>query len=353
MQRLVSLDVLRGITVASMVMMNNPGPGDAVFPALRHSVWHGWTFTDMVFPFFLWMVGVSMTFSFARRREAGDGVKGLASHALRRGVAICGLGLLFNFLLVLDVAQLRIPGVLQRIGICYTVTAAIYLFTSPAGVGMAAAGLLALYGVLMMGHGYADPWAFTNNYARSIDTTWLAGHLWSETRVWDPEGLVSTVPAIVTCLLGTLAGDWIRSSRGPSAKVRGLLLSGAALTLAGWAAGHWMPINKNLWTDSFTLLMSGLASIALAGLYALCDVHRVRVEIFRVYGTNSLVLFVLSGMLATALSATGAGNWLWQHLYSGLFADLRMGSLAFALTEVGLIFGAAWLLDRQRVMIRL
>lgn len=355
MQRLVSLDVLRGVTIASMVMVNNPGSWEHVFPPLRHAVWHGWTFTDMVFPFFLWMVGVAMTFSFARRVEAGADRAKLYWHTLRRGALIFGLGLLLNLIPKFDFVNVRIPGVLQRIGICYLVAAAIFLYTSRRGLAVAAALLLAVYAALMMGHGYPDPWDMGNNYARSIDSLWLTGHMWTQTKVWDPEGIVSTIPAIATCLLGALAGYLIRCGLPAAEKIVWLYFSGNLLLLSALFLEPWMPVNKSLWTSSFTLLMAGLASICFASFYWLCDVQQVRrpFEVFRIYGLNAIVMYVLSGMLGKILALTGAGRWLWTNVYSGLFTDLRLGSLAFALTEVVLIFGAAYVMYRRQWMVRL
>ena len=355
MQRLVSLDVLRGVTIASMVMVNNPGSWEHVFPPLRHAVWHSWTFTDMVFPFFLWMVGVSMTFSFARRVEAGADPAKLYLHTLRRGVMIFGLGLLLNLIPAFDFAHVRIPGVLQRIGICYLIAAAIFLLTSSRGIAIVTGLLLAFYDILMMGHGYPDPWSMSNNYARSIDSIWLAGHMWVQTKVWDPEGIVSTIPAIATCLLGALAGYLIRSKLSPLEKIVALYFSGNLLILAGLFTSPWIPINKSLWTSSFALLMAGLASVCFASFYWLCDVQGLRrfFEPFRIYGLNAIVMFVLSGMLAKILALTGGGRWLWENIYSGLFTDLRLGSLAYALTEVILIFGVAYAMNKKQIMVRL
>lgn len=355
MSRLVSLDVLRGVTIASMVMVNNPGSWEHVFPPLRHAVWHGWTFTDMVFPFFLWMVGLAMTFSFARRVEQGADRAKLYLHTLRRGAAIFALGLFLNLVPKFDFAHVRIPGVLQRIGICYLIAAAIFLLVPRRGLVWVSALLLAFYTALMLGHGYPDPWSMDNNYARSIDTLVLSGHMWSQTKVWDPEGVVSTIPAIVSCLLGALAGYLVRSELPAAHKVAWLYFSGLALLLAGLFVSPWIPINKALWTPSFTLLMAGLASLALASFYWLCDVQMVRrpFEPFRIYGLNAIVLFVLSGMIGRILLLTGAGRWLWEQLYSPLFADQRFGSLAYALTEVLLVFGVAWWMHRKNLVVRL
>ena len=356
MPRLVSLDVLRGVTIASMILVNNPGSWEHVFPPLRHATWHGFTFTDLVFPFFLWIVGVSLTLSFARRIEAGASRANLYLHTLRRGALIFGLGLFLNLVPHFDFAHVRVPGVLQRIGICYLLAATIYLVTSPRSLALVTAMLLAFYALLMMGHGYPDPWAIENNYARSLDTIWLSGHMWATTKVWDPEGIVSTIPALATCLLGVLAGHLLRSSRSPTEKIVWLYFSGNLLLLAGLLLSPWIPFNKSLWTSSYALLMGGLTSVSFASFYWLCDVQSLRryFEPFRIYGANALALYFLSGMLGKLLSLTGAGPWLWENIYSRLFfIDLRFSSLAFALTEVVILFGVAWLLHRKQIFVRL
>ena len=352
MRRLLSLDVFRGVTIASMILVNNPGSWTHVFPPLRHADWHGWTFTDLVFPFFLWMVGVAMTLSFARRVEDGAGRGRLLMHALRRGAMILGLGLLLNLVPKFDFAHVRIPGVLPRIGVCYMIGSAIYLYTSRRGQQIAVILLLAFYAVLMMPGGFAKE----DNFARTVDSMLLEGHMWTATKVWDPEGVVSTIPAIATCLLGCLAGYVIRSNAPVHEKATSLYLRGALLMAAGLALDPLMPINKNLWTATYAFFMAGLASVCYAGFLWVCDGlgHGERwLHPFRVYGSNAIVMFVASGMLARLLSLSGAQAWIWDRVYSGMFADPRWGSLAFALTEVVLLYGVAWVLYRRGIFVRL
>lgn len=352
MRRLLSLDVFRGVTIASMVMVNNPGSWTYVFPPLRHAEWHGWTFTDLVFPFFLWMVGVAMTLSFARRVEEGADRARLLRHALRRGATILALGLLLNLLPKFDFAHVRWPGVLPRIGICYMIGSAIYLYTSKRGQQWAVALLLALYSVLMLPGGFAQE----DNFARTVDSALLDGHMWPTTKVWDPEGVVSTIPAIATCLLGCLAGYIVRAARPVAEKATWLYLWGVGGIALGLMFDPLMPINKNLWTATFAVFMAGMANVCFASFLWVCDglgwgerwLHP-----FRVYGSNAIVLYVASGLLARVLSLSGAQAWIWENVYSGLFPDLRLGSLAFALTEVALLYGVGWVMYRKGILVRL
>lgn len=349
--RLLSLDVFRGVTIASMILVNNPGSWSHVFPPLRHAEWHGWTFTDLVFPFFLWMVGVSMTFSFARRLEQGADRGQLYLHTVRRGFMIFGLGLLLNLIPKFDFAHVRIPGVLQRIGICYLIAAAIFLFTSRRGQILSIVALLALYSALMLPGGFERD----SNFARDIDSLLLAGHMWSQTKVWDPEGVVSTIPAIATVLFGALAGHLLRSSKPLVEKAVWLFFSGTLLIIAAGFLEPWIPVNKNLWTTSYSILMAGLASTGFALFFWLNDGLRVSRGFFpfQVFGMNAIALFVLSGMLAKILALTGGGAWLWQNVFSGLAPDPRIGSVLSALSQVLLLYGVAYLMYQRKIFLRL
>ncbi|HYZ84192.1 MAG TPA: heparan-alpha-glucosaminide N-acetyltransferase domain-containing protein, partial [Bryobacteraceae bacterium] len=214
-QRLLSLDVFRGGTIAAMILVNNPGTWTAVYPPLEHAAWHGWTFTDLVFPFFLWMVGVSVTFSFAKRIANGDDKRRLWVHVLRRSFLIFAIGLLLNLIPYFRFDTVRIPGVLQRIGICYLVAASIFLFSNARQrIGWTIA-LLSSYWLLMMyypvpgvGAGNLSEEA---NFAKYVDGLILQGHMWAQSRTWDPEGIISTLPAIATVLFGIFAGEILRT----------------------------------------------------------------------------------------------------------------------------------------------
>jgi predicted acyltransferase len=346
MQRVRSLDIFRGMTIAGMILVNNPGSWTYVYAPLRHAEWHGWTPTDMVFPFFLWISGLAMTLSFARRKAEGADKGTLLLHALRRGAMIVLIGLALNFFGNPDIHSFRIPGVLTRIGVCYFAATALAIYLSRKRLAMAAAGLLVLYTALMLSWPSADPWGMEDNFARHVDGIVLAGHMWSQTKVWDPEGVISTIPAIISVLLGVLAGGLLERR---DAKAFGVW--GAILVTAGYALSPWIPFNKALWTPSFTLLMAGLASAFFGLVFWLVEggIWRRGTRFFEIYGTNAIVSFVASGMLARALSKQKPG--IFEALQS--VASPLNASLIYALLNVALIWLLAWVLWRKRWYVRL
>ena len=365
--RLVSLDVFRGATIASMMMVNNAGNWQAVYAPLEHAEWHGWTFTDTIFPSFLWIVGVAMTLSFAKRVERGDDRMKLFLHAARRAAIIFALGLLLNFMGKFSIATLRIPGVLQRIAVCYLIAAAIYLWTQLRGQLIWTIAPLVVYWALMMlvpvpgiGAGSLEKNA---NLAAYIDSLFLSGHMWSSTKTWDPEGILSTLPAISTVMFGILAGRMLRSSRSPSEKTAWLFFSGNALMFLGGLMDLAFPINKNLWTSSFSVFMAGISSSAFAFCYWLVDVkgwHRWA-QPFAIYGMNAIAVYVLAGVFATLLGRpwlTGAGGkglsmkgWVYQNVFAVLGSP-RNASLMYALSFVLLLYLVAWVMYRRKWFVR-
>jgi predicted acyltransferase len=364
--RLVSLDVFRGATIAAMILVNNPGTWGAVYPPLRHAEWHGWTFTDLVFPFFLWIAGVAMTLSFAKRFERGDDRRRLFLHTLRRSAIIFGLGLLLNGFPSFSFETWRVPGVLQRIAVCYLVAAAIFLLTNWRGQVLWTAGLLAAYWMLMtlvpvpgLGPGWLEKGA---NLAQYVDGLVLGRHMWAQTQTWDPEGVITTLPAIATMLFGVLTGHLLRSARGAVDKTAWMFFSGDALLVAGLAMNVWLPINKNLWTSSYAVFMAGLALNVLAFCYWLVDVkgHRAWAKPFAIYGMNAITVYVLAGVLEGGLGAiplAGPGRpvslqeFLFEHLFAPL-ASPRNASLLWALSFVLVIYCVAWFMYRRKWFVR-
>jgi len=365
--RLVSLDVFRGATIASMMMVNNAGNWQAVYAPLEHAEWHGWTFTDTIFPSFLWIVGVAMTLSFAKRVERGDDRMKLFLHAARRAAIIFALGLLLNFVGKFSIATLRIPGVLQRIAVCYFIAAAVYLWTRLRGQLIWTIAPLVVYWALMMlvpvpgiGAGSLEKNA---NLAAYIDSLFLSGHMWSSTKTWDPEGILSTLPAISTVMFGILAGRMLRSSRSPSEKTAWLFFSGNALMFLGGLMDLAFPINKNLWTSSFSVFMAGISSSAFAFCYWLVDVKGWRrwAQPFAIYGMNAIAVYVLAGVFATLLGRpwlTGAGGkglsikgWAYQNVFAVLGSP-KNASLMYALSFVLLLYLVAWVMYRRKWFVR-
>lgn len=353
MKRLVSLDAFRGATIASMILVNNPGSWQYTYRQLDHSEWNGWTFTDLVFPFFLWIVGVSMTLSFAKRMEAGADRGKLLLHAARRSVLIFAVALLMNGFPTFQYQHLRIPGVLQRIAVCYLIASVIYLYCSlPARIAWLIA-FLSIYWLLMTLYpvpGFG-PGVLTKegNFARYIDGLVLTGHMWSQTQTWDPEGIVSTLPAIGTALFGTLAGTLLRTK-----PISWLFVSAIALIVAGEIMNIWMPINKNIWTSTFAVFMAGMATLVFTLFYWIIDVKNYRrwAEPLTIFGMNAIAAYILSGMLDRLLELNHTGATLYQNVFAPIAAP-KNASLLYAVANVLVVFGICYTLYRRRWFLRL
>jgi predicted acyltransferase len=367
-ERLLSLDAFRGATIAGMLLVNNPGTWSAIYPPFKHAEWHGWTFTDLIFPFFLWIVGLAMTLSFAKRLERGDSRSRLMIHVLRRSVIIFALGLFLAGFPFFNLATIRIPGVLQRIALCYLIASFIYLTTRLRGQVIWTGVLLSLYWLLMKlypvpGYG-AGILEKEGNFAAYIDGLLLRGHMWSATKVWDPEGIVSTLPAIATVLFGILLGHVLRLRMSAEAKTAGMFVAGNILLFAGMLMHYWLPINKNLWTSSYSVFMAGMATTVFATWYWLIDVmgYRRWARPFVMYGMNAIAIFVLAGLVAKTMGlirftlSDGSSSSLKAVLYQSLFAPLaepQTASLLYALVFVLIFGGVAWLMHRRRWFIKI
>lgn len=347
-ERLVSLDVFRGATLASMVLVNDPGSWDHIYPPLEHAAWNGWTFTDTVFPFFIWIAGVALTISFAKRVERGDDRRTMFLHVLRRSALIFAVGLFLNGFPYFHFDRIRYLGVLQRIAICYLISASLFLILKIRGLVVAIVTLLTTYWLLMMlvpvpgcGAGHLDK---DCNFAKYIDGLFLTGHMWSQTKVWDPEGLVSTLPAIATMLFGILTGYLLRIKRSPLDKTLRLLMSGGLLIAAGQIMNIWLPINKNLWTSSYSVFMAGLASLVFALCYWIVDVKKWQrwSRFFAIYGLNALAVFISTGIVGRLLGIIKIDNHtLANRIYETLFAPLASpinASLLYAIANVLFFF---------------
>jgi len=346
-QRLVSLDLFRGLTIASMVMVNNQ-VGSGAYEQLRHRDWHGCTFTDLVFPFFLWIVGVAITLSTARRVNRGEGRGDLLRHALRRAALLFGVGLLLNGFPSYNLATIRIPGVLQRIAVCYLLATLIYLYSTVRVRVVCTLLLLGLYTVLMNPLGYE----IDTNLSDTIDRSILSGHLYRPTR--DPEGSVSTITALATCLLGVLAGDFLRGGWSGATTAAWLVRGGVILALAGRIFGYFQPINKPIWTASYVLWTGGLAMIVFGVCYFLADVKGWRgwwTRPWVIFGMNAMAVYVFHGMLARLFGLVRIGDAsLRKTVSDALIASFGAadGSLLYSLIHVAAAFVFAWLLYRRK-----
>ncbi len=443
--RSTSLDAFRGATVAAMLLVNNPGHWGAIHAPLRHAAWNGWTPTDLVFPFFLFIVGVAIPIAFDRRVAGGASRGAIVGHVVRRGLALALLGYwggTFSAIamppsidaagvvlrvgavvavigalaallgrrprgalvalvagaavaavaaplvapddaLVRRIAHLRVPGVLVRIGVCYVVVAALYLLCPRVRtIAVATAVALAAYWLWMVyvpvpGFGPADldrafPTASTpramlfSNWCFWVDFHALGEHVWAVRKlrdadgalIWsfDPEGVLSTIPAAATVALGVLAGRWLgRTDVRERDRIGGLVVGGVALAALGWAVGLDFPINKRLWSTSFALFTAGLACLALA----VCRIAFERGAGARLaapfvwHGRNAILVFVAAGMAAQAASRLGVKRAAMTSLFDPAFTLRTDASLAWAIAFVTLATVGVGLLHWRRIYVKL
>jgi len=362
--RLLSIDLLRGLTMAFMVIVNNNG-SDGAYRALKHAHWNGCTPTDLVFPTFLFLVGITTVFSTAGRIERGDSKASLILHVVRRSAILFLLGLLVNNFPLFQPASFRFYGVLPRIALCYLIVAAFYIL-SPGWRSKAAAlaGCLVGYWVLMRYvpvPGYGVPGKNIPLLDPDINlVAWVDRHLFSAghlyERVRDPEGLLSTIPALGTTLIGLLTGLWLRTSRTLAAKTRGIAAAGVSGIVLGGLWNLSFPINKKLWTSSYVLYAAGFSLLLLALFLWLADLRRAREGYARgrvaaladsfllVLGTNAIVAYVLSELLGSALEfihvtpRAELPHWVYLQIAS-VVPDVAFASLLYSLSYLA----ACWI----------
>ena len=369
--RLRSLDVFRGATIAGMILVNNPGDWGNAYAPLLHAEWHGWTPTDLVFPFFLFAVGVAIPFAFARRLEAAAGELGpLYRQIIRRTLILLALGLFLAWFPFVgrDWSTARLPGVLQRIAV-------VYLCASVAFLHLGKRGRLILSGVLLTGYWLAlrsvpvpdfgaGDLSPAGNLAAWVDASLLGDHVWRHAPgPADPEGILSTIPAVVSALAGIFTGEWLRSRAEPRDKLIGLFVWGNLLLAAGLALAGSMPLNKNLWTSTYVVFTTGFALVVLAVAYYFVDLRgRDRWALpFDVFGKNSILAFVGSGLMARILGmiewpSGGATVTLKGWLYEGLLASWlppKLASLAWALLFVWVWLALMGVLYRKKIFIKI
>jgi predicted acyltransferase len=371
--RLVSLDAFRGITIAAMILVNNPGNWSAVYPPLLHASWHGWTPTDLIFPFFLFIVGVAVAFAYQKRLAAGAARGPLLRKAIRRSAILFALGLMlvtYPFAVFypefgwMDLETFRIPGVLQRIAVCYLAVSLLYIYTSRKWeivfafvvlFGYAAA--LAFIPVPGFGAGAID--APEGTLTAYVDRMLFGNHLWAQTdRVWDPSGFLGTLPAIVTTLIGVWAGRLLLSGRAPLDKTARMLVWGLAALTAGYVWDWFLPINKGLWTSSYVMFTGGLALCGLGGCYWIADVRgRSRwTKPFVVFGVNAITIYVVSELLGNTIGTLRVGDgislkgWVFQNVFAPL-ASPPFASLLYAIAWVLLMYLVVrWMYGRSLIV---
>jgi len=369
-KRLVSLDVLRGITIAFMILVNN-GVSNYAFPRLEHAEWNGWTPTDLVFPTFLFLVGVTIVFSFESRLSRGASKSSLLLHTFRRACILFALGLVVNGFPHFPLATLRIYGVLQRIAICFLIASVLYLLDRRPWSKIAII-VLALFGYWVLlrwvpvpGFGMPgrdiplfDP---SRNLGAYIDRHIFPGRLYRGVR--DPEGLLSNIPALGTTLLGMLTAMWLRSKRSPSIKAWGMLAAGVLGIFLGQLWGLWFPINKNLWSSSYVLFAAGIALVALSVCYWAIDIRNWKTGwtyIWLVFGMNAITAYVFSELLSSTLYAvdvhtgTKTVSLSW-YLFAHCFAEFpshHLASLAYSIGIVAMCFIPVAILYRQKIFLK-
>ena len=363
-KRLLSLDVFRGITIAAMILVNSPGNDTAYWP-LDHAPWHGLTPTDLVFPFFVFIVGISLVFSLGRRLQEGQDRTALMVLVFKRALIIFGLGLLLNGFPYYHLGTIRIPGVLQRIALCYFFGALFFLWTN-ISIQIAAIVVILLGYAWLMTHLQVPSFAVGDltkegNFAAYIDRTVFGAHLYRP--IYDPEGILSTLPAIATGLMGNLAGYWLRAPGAPARKATGCMQAGFVFLLAGWKWGQYFPINKALWSSSYVLLTAGWAVVLFGVCYWVIEINGWRAwsKPFEVFGVNAIAAYFLhvfflkvQNLIHIPQPDGSPGNlrfFITQHLFG--WASPQNASLAYATSYTLLWLAFFWILYRKRIFIKI
>ncbi len=379
-QRFYSLDVFRGATVALMILVNNPGSWGHIFAPLEHASWHGCTPTDLVFPFFLFAVGNAMAFVIPRLEEKNI----FWQKVIKRTLLIFLIGLLLNWfpfikyndagsIIVKPFANLRFLGVLQRIALCYFFASVIIHFFKVRGAFVAASVLLLVYWFMCVVGNPANSYSLATWFGTPIDKTILGdSHMYhGEGITFDPEGLMSTIAAISQVIFGYLIGNYILTKGKTHEMLNTIFVAGCVFIFAGFCWDMVFPINKKIWTSSYTIYTTGLALIVLSVLIYLIEFKNSRggwTKFFDVFGKNALFIFVLSGALPRLLALIRINNgltqegkpkylspfgWFYETICKQILpADPRIGSLIYALCFIGLMWFFAWLLDKKKIYIK-
>ncbi len=379
--RWLSVDVLRGLTIGFMIMVNNNGGGNDAYWAMKHTDWNGFTPTDLVFPTFLFLVGISTVFSTQARLAKGDTKSSLLFHTIRRAITLFLLGLIVNSFPHFHLATMRFYGVLPRIALCYLLVAVLYLY-SPSWKNKAALAIICLLGYWILMRfipvpGYGVPTHQIPLLDHDLNlTAWLdrqifsAPHLYERTR--DPEGLLSTLPALATALIGILTGIWLRSTRSIAAKARGIAYAGCAALLSGGLWNFTFPVNKKLWTSSYVLYAAGWSLILLALSIYLIDIRgphsasthghdidtrtRSRYMILLVFGTNAIAAYVLSELLPGLLDLIHPHPSLLRSFYLGILHVIPyapIASMLYCILYTAVCWLPIYVLYRRRIFLKI
>ncbi len=354
-QRLISLDAFRGFTVAAMIIVNTPGSWDHVYAPLLHAQWHGVTPTDCIFPFFIFIVGISITLSYGKMIAAGVSKSRLIGKTVKRAILIFLIGVLLGLFPDFDFAAIRLPGVLQRIAIVFLACALLFLYTNWKQQAVVGGALLLLYwGALTLlpvpgiGAGVLEP---GKNLAAWVDGLVIPGKMWQGT--WDPEGILSTFPAVVTGISGMLVGTLLaHAGLSTERKVIWLYLAGLSAFLLGSVWGWCFPVNKNLWTSSYVLYTSGMATMVFASLFFVIELLGFSgwAKIGVVFGANAITAYVIGGILPELLGPMN--TWYVSQVVDG-GSWPKLASLVWAIGICVLTYLPIYVLYRKRIFIKI
>ena len=378
-ERLVSLDVYRGLTIVGMILVTDPGTYTAVYWPLLHATWNGWTTTDMIFPSFLFISGAAMTLSFAARAARGETRSQLAGHLFRRAALLIVIGLVLNGFPFFHLHSLRIPGILQRIAICYLGGGLLYLACGRKPIRTRASILVAVILAILAGYwallkffpvpgfgpGRLDSLgnlgAYIDRAIFGINHLWAYGLTSGYGVTYDPEGLLSTLPALTLLLAGILVGEWLRTKSSPVRKAIAILAVGIVLLLAARLLDPFLPINKRIFTTTFALFSVGFSMIAFSVCYWIVDIRRWHwwTTPALIFGTNAIFAFVLSTVITSLFDVIRVGSerltlhaWGYSHLFLPWLSPVH-ASLAYALVIVGLNLAIVSVLYRKRIFLRI
>lgn len=359
--RLISLDAFRGYTVAAMILVNFPGTEEHVFFTLRHTVWNGLSLTDLVAPFFLFIVGMSIALAYSPRLEARVARRPLYRKILGRSLKIYAVGMLLNAIPDFDWSNLRYTGTLHRIAIVYLISAILFLNTTWKQQAWIAAAVLLGYWIIMLSVPTPDEGRVLllpgRNIAAWFDRKYLPGTMWQGT--WDPEGILSTFPSVATCITGMLTGKLMISERPVPIKLNLVFLAGVITASVGYLVGLSFPVNENLWTSSFVLVTSGFACLVFASMYLVTEVLDFRRWAWPgvVFGTNAITVYVLGDVFALFFYRFSIGGLPLNEFVVGRLIGLglhpELASLFYGLTYVTVLFIPAWILYRKKIFIKL
>jgi predicted acyltransferase len=386
-QRFYSLDVFRGATVCLMILVNNPGTWTHIYPPLKHAAWHGLTPTDLVFPFFLFAVGNAMAFVMPRLEAAGNAV--FWKKVIKRTALIFLIGLFLNWWPFMKWEEsslifrqwvdannpengVRILGVLQRIALCYFFASVIIYYLKPRKAFYTGLVFLLVYWILCLTGNPADPFSLSGWFGTNIDKSILGvPHMYKgEGIAFDPEGLMSTIPSIVQVIFGYMVGDYIQKKGKNFEMVSGLFVAGVAMLVIGFCWNMVFPINKKIWTSSFTIFTSGLAILTIATLIYMIEFRNIKgglTKFFDVFGKNALFVYALSAFLPRGLSLIrienglnekgemtwyNPWNWLYQKVLVNIPGDPRIGSLLYALCIITFMWAICWWMDKKKIYVK-